>query len=287
MVLTYRLRDSSLVVKVLAKATDHLELLVNRQAVDSGFDDVAHGSLIDGNEAVIVHEGEETHYELAIHAVSDTTMAGDGLAKVLDVESTLQTGSKESTEGSDERSKGSESEDVELHRLNPESLVKTKQLEGEGLRDKDRVQIALQTGQDVGTQIIDRADEVLVAHQNIGHEVTKNNGANPCPKETLHGLLGGQLDELGASESDTADISEDIIRDNQRGRQEEPDHSLEDVVHHKVRLHDDQIQCHVGPGELGELEPVVTLLQRSHEENEAYSDQHEKTLKHKRTRRET
>jgi hypothetical protein len=36
-----------------------------------------------------------------------------------------------------------------------------------------------------------------------------------------------------------------------------------------MRLHDDQVQCHVGPCELGELESVVTLLQRSNEENKA------------------
>jgi hypothetical protein len=87
---------------------------------------------------------------------------------------------------------------------------------------------------------------------------------------TFNGLLGADLDQLRATESDTADVREDIIGDNQADRQEEPDHALEDVVHDEVRLHDNQVESHVSPGELGELELVVTLLERSNEEHEAW-----------------
>ena len=87
---------------------------------------------------------------------------------------------------------------------------------------------------------------------------------------TFNGLLGADLDQLRTAESDTADVREDIVGDDQADGQEEPDHALEDVVHDEVRLHNDQVKSHVGPGELSELELVVALLERANEEHEAW-----------------
>ena len=87
---------------------------------------------------------------------------------------------------------------------------------------------------------------------------------------TFNSLLGADLDQLCASKSDTADVREDIVRDDQADRQEEPDHALEDVVHDEVRLHDNQVESHVSPSELSELKLVVTLLKRANEEHEAF-----------------
>ena len=266
---SYRLRNRALVVQVLAEATDHLELLVDRQTINRGLDDVAHARLVYGNETVVVHERKESHDELAVHTVGNTTVARDRLAKVLDVEGTLQTRGKEPTKGSNERGKSSKPKNVELHGLNPESLVQTKQLQRVGLREENGVQLALKAGQDIRAKVVDGADEVLVPHQDVGHEVSENNGADPGTKETFNGLLRGQLDQLGASKGDTADVGEDIIRNDKRGREEEPDHALEDIVHHKVRLNHDDKQGHVRPSPLSELESVVALLQRSDEENES------------------
>ena len=79
-------------------------------------------------------------------------------------------------------------------------------------------------------------------------------------KHTFDGLLGADLDQLCVSKSDTADVCEDIVGNDQADRQEEPDHALEDVVHDEVSLHDDQVESHVSPRELSELELVVALL---------------------------
>lgn len=76
---------------------------------------------------------------------------------------------------------------------------------------------------------------------------------------------------MGAPEGDTADVGEDVVGDDQRSRQEEPDHAFEDAVHDEVCLDVDEVESHVGPGELGELETVVPLLQRTDEEHEAYT----------------
>lgn len=87
---------------------------------------------------------------------------------------------------------------------------------------------------------------------------------------TFNGLLGADLDQLCTTESDTTDVCEDIVGDDQADWQEEPDHAFKDVVHDEVRLHDNQVESHVSPGELGELELVVTLLERTNEEDEAW-----------------
>lgn len=51
---------------------------------------------------------------LAVHSVSHTTVSRDRVTKVLDVESSLETGSKEAAKGSDQRRKGSHNETVDL-----------------------------------------------------------------------------------------------------------------------------------------------------------------------------
>jgi hypothetical protein len=87
--------------------------------------------------------------------------------------------------------------------------------------------------------------------------------------QTFNGLLRADLDQLCATKSDTADVGEDIVGDDQADGQEEPDHALEDVVHDEVRLHDNEVESHVSPSKLSELELVVTLLERTNEEDEA------------------
>lgn len=58
---------------------------------------------------------------------------------------------------------------------------------------------------------------------------------------TFDRLLRTQFDELRFAKSDSTDIRKDVINDHQADRQEKPDHALEDVVHDKVRLNDNQV----------------------------------------------
>jgi hypothetical protein len=87
---------------------------------------------------------------------------------------------------------------------------------------------------------------------------------------TFNSLLGADLDQLCATKSDTADVCKDVIGDDQADWQEEPDHALEDVVHDEVGLNDNQVESHVSPSKLSELELVVTLLERANEKDEAW-----------------
>ena len=77
---------------------------------------------------------------------------------------------------------------------------------------------------------------------------------------TFHSLLRTQLDKLRPPKRNAADVGEDVVGDDEHDGQEEPDHALEDVVHDEVSLHDDEVEGHVRPGELGELEAVMVLL---------------------------
>lgn len=108
---------------------------------------------------------------------------------------------------------------------------------------------------------IDRADKVAIADQDICHRVTEYDGENPGPDKTFNCLFGRELDELCTAEGDAANVGEDVIGNDQGRGQEEPNHALEDVVHDKMRLHDDQVERHMRPCELCELKAIVAFLQ--------------------------
>ena len=70
------------------------------------------------DKALIIHKRKHAHDELAVHAVSDATMARDGLSKVFDFESSFQAGGEEAAKGRYERGEGGENLDVEVNRSN-------------------------------------------------------------------------------------------------------------------------------------------------------------------------
>jgi len=121
-----------------------------------------------------------------------------------------------------------------------------------------------------GWAYVDGTDEVTILREEMCKYETKQNSEEPSAGEAFDGLLGGELDERGAAEGDAADVCPDIVCDDQGDGQEEPDHALEDVVHDEVGLHNDEVERHVRPGELGELELVVAFLEGGDEEDEAF-----------------
>lgn len=68
-----------------------------------------------GHKSLVVYEGEEAHDELAVHPICHATVAGDGVAKVLDLEGALEAGCEESAKGRNERGEGGEDDGVKLH----------------------------------------------------------------------------------------------------------------------------------------------------------------------------
>lgn len=187
---TYSFGDCSLVVQIFAQTTNNLKLFFNSQTVNSGLNDISNTGLIHGNETVIVHVGEESHDELAVHTVRNTTVARDRLAKVLNFERALKSGSEESTERCDQGGEGCENQDVELNGLDVERGSNSGPVGNSiWLRHKGRVRRAFQSGQNVRTEVINRANKVLVAHEDVGHEVTETNSAEPGAQEPFNCLL--------------------------------------------------------------------------------------------------
>lgn len=180
-----------LVDEMFGEELDEFDLLFGCKASDGGFEDRSGRGLVDGDEALVVHEGEESHDELAVHAVSHAAVAGNRITKVLDVESALETRCKEATEGSDERRKGGHHKDVELHRRDADGGRQVRPIrrdEGQlvSVRDEDRVRVTFKTSEDVGSEVVDGADEVLGAHEHIGHGEAKQNGKDPCTDEACN-----------------------------------------------------------------------------------------------------
>lgn len=54
--------------------------------MDRTFNDTPHAGPEGGDEALIVHECEEAHYELAVHSVRYSAVTRDAVAKVFDFE---------------------------------------------------------------------------------------------------------------------------------------------------------------------------------------------------------
>lgn len=117
----YRIADNTLIPQILTHALDQLDLFLRRQTVDGHLHQASHRRLVRGNETVIIHVHEETHDELAIHAVRHAAVARNGVTKVLDLESALQTRCKESTEGSNERGECGDKQGMNLDRGNGEA----------------------------------------------------------------------------------------------------------------------------------------------------------------------
>lgn len=144
---------------MLAQPLDNLDLISRTEAGDSLLQHTSNGYMIHSDKAGIVHESEEAHDELAIHAICHTTVTGDGITKVLNVERALQTRSEEASKGGDERGEGCKDEDVELHGSHLEACWNVRPCrevdgKGVGVGDEHWVWVALEAGEDVGTKIL-------------------------------------------------------------------------------------------------------------------------------------
>ena len=58
-----------------------------------------------------------------------------------------------------------------------------------GLRDENGVGVAVQTGEDIGSQVVDGADEVFVAHEDVCEAEADENCADPGAHEACHHML--------------------------------------------------------------------------------------------------
>ena len=88
--MTYSFGNYALVIKMLADPLHQLHLLLGRQTCNGRLDYTSQGYLVHRNEAVVVHIREETHDELAVHTIRNTSMPRDRITEILDLECTLE-----------------------------------------------------------------------------------------------------------------------------------------------------------------------------------------------------
>ena len=151
----YLVGHDALIVQILAQAAHDLDLLLGGQPIDGPLDDAADRGPVHGDEALEVHEGEETHDELAVHAIRDPTVTWDRFPEILDVEGSLEARGEEAAKGCDERGKRGEDQDVELHRREGHGAEQGKpRREMIRLRHKGRIRCALEASPDVRAEIL-------------------------------------------------------------------------------------------------------------------------------------
>lgn len=80
---------------------DQVQLLIIRQPINSTLNQASKRNLVNGNKTVIIHVSEKSHDELAIHAIRNSAMAWNGIAKVFDLESSFEARGEEAAEGCD------------------------------------------------------------------------------------------------------------------------------------------------------------------------------------------
>jgi hypothetical protein len=111
------------------------------------------------NEGVEVHVGKEAHDELAIHSIRHATVSRDRVAKVLDLESSLEARGEEAAKGSNERCKSSKGQGMQLHRRKRQGEAGVWWQEEElwelvGVRHEDGIDIAFEAAEDIGAEIL-------------------------------------------------------------------------------------------------------------------------------------
>lgn len=188
-VLYYLVANFALVVEMLRQALHQHHLFLGREASNRCLQDTADTGLVLCNEALIVHEAEESHDELAVHAVRHSTMSRNRVSKVLDVERAFEAGCKESTKGRDERCERGQNDNVELHGRHCQSAWQEvpamwDEWQRVSVGNEDWVRFTLQSSEDIGAEVVDRTDEVLGSHKDIGEEEAQEDGADPCTDES-------------------------------------------------------------------------------------------------------
>ena len=131
-------RDA-LAAEIVLEIVDDLQLLLDREPTDDRLKYRANSDMMFANKAAVVDVDKHAHqksaskgsfvirirsstmknseiYLLAIHSIGHSAVSWNAVAKVFDIESTLETRSEEATERSDQRSKARHKQEMELIR---------------------------------------------------------------------------------------------------------------------------------------------------------------------------
>ena len=84
------------------------------------------------------------------------------------------------------------------------------------------------------TELANGADHVVEAHEVGAPEETEDECTEERADESLDCLLGRQLDEGGASNSDTPDVGEDVVTDDEGCGNPEPNETLKYIIDNEM-----------------------------------------------------
>jgi len=164
----------------------------------------------------------------------------DRITEIFDIERTLETRREEPAERCDKGSEGGENDRVELERCPGDRSEFTtsdrldsgddRTRETEALPFEYVIGSALNVGEGVRREILNWADHEVVTHEESSPGYGEDHGNEESSNETFDSLLRTQLDELVSTEEHTADVSSDIVHNDQRSGEPEPDHTLKDIV---------------------------------------------------------
>lgn len=98
----------------------------------------------------------------------------------------------------------------------------------------------------------------------ITHYHSKENSWNSSSNKAFPGFLGAELNQRSLAKEETKHVCHNIIDNNHGDRDNEPNHSMENVKDNKVTLRHNNEESHMCPGKEGKLSHVVFLLQRQY-----------------------
>lgn len=142
------------------QALDNLDLFKRAQTDNRLLNHHTNIGLVYGDEALVIHEGEEAHDKLTIHAVRHTAVPRDAVAKVLDLERALQSASEEAAKGRYERGECCKDERVEMDwrkgHGDGQEMVEGRGERGKkvGAWEEDGVGCALETRENIGAEVL-------------------------------------------------------------------------------------------------------------------------------------
>lgn len=245
-----------------------LDLFLLIQVRHDELQDASHIDVVLPNQARVVDVAEESHEELAVEAVSQASVAWDRVSKVFDVEGSLEARGEETAKGSNQTGKGGHDERVELEggvrdgaEGDADGRLEQRRdglWQDQGVPQEDWVLLAVDLLEGVHTQRNRRARHVVEALEKRGPPVRKDFCNDKGAYKPFDGLLGTQRDERRLTPDHTADVSEDVVADDQGSRDKEPDETFEDVVDEEVAREDDEQQRHMDPAK--ETKLVLEIL---------------------------
>jgi len=282
-------RDSSaLDTESALKFAKYFQLTLSRQQADhlQQLRDGECGWFQEGSE---MHEGTQSHDHLTVHAVSDASMAGQDVRKVLHTKGTLHAAGKEAPERCDDGRKQCKQEGMNVNRLQRHfhpfdgHVVFQELSERAGqvivVIKEHRVHDAFQSLDLNDMEFRNGTREPFELRQESSEPNPKDDGNERSADEPLPGLVRRECQKRFVDDLfpplHSHSVCREIVDDDQGDGQQEPDQAIEDVEYEHGCLRHHDRETRYGPCHLSELIFVASFPQREHEPAETENVQRE------------